>query len=97
MSRLTDECLISDEVHPQQHSHLDWGRQRRYDLANGYGLSLVDGPALHGYPFAWEAAILKNGQIVYDTPFTDDVLVFMSDEETNDFIHTAIAWAKEQT
>lgn len=77
--------------------HLD-GVQRLYRVGR-YGLSLVNGPMLHGYPFAWEAAVLDfgspdgaKGNLTYDTPLTNDVEVFYSDEEANDFIAKAFDW-----
>jgi len=72
------------------------GTQRLYRFKNNYGLSLVNSPILHAYPFAWEAAVIKFTSsesdefvIVYDTELTDDVVVFGSDEGTNAFIERA--------
>jgi hypothetical protein len=83
-----------------QRSHIG-GVQRLYKIGNGYGLSLVNSPLLHSYKFAWEAAVLKGlkddgsfDSITYDTPLTDDVEVFDSDDEANAFINKAIAWAE---
>lgn len=94
---LTDENLICDEPH---HTFAP-GRQRIYRFANGYGLSLVNCPDLHAYPFAWEAAVLRDvsedGEefsITYQTPLTNDVEVFATDEEANAFIEKARAWAE---
>jgi hypothetical protein len=72
------------------------GKQRIYRFSNGYGLSVVNATELHSYPFAWEIAVLKGvdekgnfEDLCYDTPLTDDVEVFGSDEEANDFIERA--------
>lgn len=80
----------------EERQHMD-GVQRLYKLPNGYGLSLVNATILHSYRFAWEAAVLtKTGNSLdYDTPLTNDVEVFMSDKEANDFIMKAIAWAQD--
>lgn len=74
------------------------GTQRLYRFNNNYGLSLVNTPILHTYPFAWEAAVIKfhdlesdEFYIVYDTELTDDVVVFETDEEANAFIERAAA------
>lgn len=84
---LTNECFASERQHLG-------GIQRLYDLPNGYGLSLVNSPILHAYDFAWEAAVFSpDGRLTYSTPLTDDVEVFDTDEEANDFIRLAIAWA----
>lgn len=84
---LTDTCFT------RERAHFD-GVQRIYTLPNGYKLSLVNAPMLHAYPFAWEAAVMNpNGALSYSTPLTDDVEVFMSDEDANEFIQRAIDWA----
>jgi hypothetical protein len=74
------------------------GVQRIYRFAGDWGLSLINGAMAHGYPFAWEAAVLKGveedgnfANIAYDTPLTCDVEIFYSDQEANDFIAKAAA------
>lgn len=86
---LTNDHLLLER------NHMD-GKQRIYRFASGMGLSLVSAPILHCYPFAWEAAVLRdvkdngdNGGLDYSTSLTDDVLVFTGDEEANDFIRLA--------
>jgi len=85
--------MITDKNLTSEKPHLD-GVQRIYDLANGYKLSLINSPIVHAYPFAWEAAVLKDNELRYDTPLTEDVEVFDTDEEANAFIEKAIAWAE---
>jgi len=77
------------------------GTQHIYDLGKGYGLSVVNPPQLHYYPFAWEIAVVKIEQtapldfsitIDYSTPLTQDVEVFETDEQANAFIQKAIDW-----
>lgn len=93
---LTDKNLIDTR------SHLG-GTQRIY--RNGrYGLSLINAPMLHSYPFAWEAGVFdygsadgKNGRLTYDTPLTNDVEVFDSEAETQDFIDKAFVWFESQS
>lgn len=72
------------------------GIQRLYRFNNNYGLSLVNTPILHTYPFAWEAAVIRFDSaesdvfnIIYDTELTDDIEVFDTDEEANAFIEHA--------
>jgi hypothetical protein len=72
------------------------GTQRIYRFKNGMGLSLVNGPMLHSYPFAWEAAVLEGvredggfDRLSYSTPLTKDVEVFESEDEANEFIQRA--------
>ena len=86
---LTDKHLVVERPHLG-------GVQRVYRFNDGHGLSLVNAPMLHSYPFAWEAAVI-NGvaetgasfRIVYDTPLSNDVEVFQSDDEANEFIERA--------
>lgn len=89
---LTDNFLVKERSHP---SGLG-GVQRVYRFPTGFGLSAIDSPRMHHYPFAWEIAVLKDVSvdgakhtITYDTPLTDDVEVFDTDEAANEFIHRA--------
>lgn len=89
---ITDENLLMERPHNAEVG----GVQRIYRFASGFGLSLVNSPRLHAYPFAWEAAVIKgvkaNGDfegLAYDTPLTNDVEVFMTDADANAFIERA--------
>lgn len=91
---LTNECLVSERSHPVPEVG---GRQRIYRFKNGKGLSVVNSPVLHSYPFAWEVAVISGVDeegnfegLCYETELTDDVEVFSTDEETNEFIQKAI-------
>jgi len=77
---------------------MDWlsmiggGEQRCYRVGF-YGLSVVNGRALHSYSYAWEAAVIKfenedndRFNLDYTTELSDDVEVFDTDEETNAFL-----------
>ncbi len=68
-----------------------------------YGLSQVDAPALHSYAFHHEFAVLDWGSVdgtewrlTYDTPLTEDVVVTLSQEDTDMFLAKAEAWFREQ-
>ena len=91
---ITNKHLLIDRPHTVS------GVQRIYKFKDGNGLSVVNCEILHGYPFAWEIAVLSNvrknifGEVIfdnlrYDTPLTDDVEVFSTDEEANEFIEKA--------
>lgn len=89
---LTDKDLLLEHEHPSGIG----GVQRIYRFNDGHGLSLVNSEMLHDYDFAWEAAVLRDvfddGSFVcidYDTGLTDDVEIFMSDEDANYFIERA--------
>jgi len=89
---ITNDHLLLERPHPLK----DGSVQRVYRFADDYGLSVVNSPMLHSYPFAWEAAVLEGVDdkgnfkgLTYDTPLTNDVEVFMSDDEANEFISRA--------
>jgi len=50
---------------------------------NGYGASIVQGEHTYGGSKGlYELAVFgKNGEITYDTPITDDVLGYLSEED----------------
>lgn len=93
---ITDDMLLKETPH-----RFLSGIQRLYKLPNNYGLSLLNSKELHDFEFAWEAAVIEPSQdsedfgcLSYDTPLTDDVEVFYSDEEANAFIEKAKLWAQ---
>lgn len=57
---------------------------------NGYGFSLVKGDRIH-FPQplhdSWEIAVMKNGMLVYDTPVTNDVISYLSEDEAMSVIN----------
>ena len=72
------------------------GRQHVYRFADGHGLSVVDSPMLHSFPFAWEIAVLsgvsedgEHFKLDYSTELTCDVEVFGTTSEANAFIQKA--------
>lgn len=74
------------------------GQQVIFRWKSDYGLSCVNSPMLHHYPFAWEVAVLKfkkevkdarDFEIKYDTGLTENVEVFETVEETREFVQEA--------
>jgi len=58
--------------------------QKIYSFPNGYGASVIKGPYSYGGPDGkWELAVLKNDEICYDTPITDDVVGRLNDPEVD--------------
>jgi hypothetical protein len=96
---LTDDMLVKASTR----SDLSGGDARYYKLPNGFGLSAQSDTMLHSYPFAWEFAVVSGMRddgrfegLVYDTPLTEDIVVVDTDEEANEFIARAKAWATSQ-
>ncbi len=82
--------MITDKYLELERPNPIGGVQRIYKFASGYGLSLVNSPMCHSYPFAWEAAVLgPDGKLTYDTPLTKDVETFHTDAEADAFIERA--------
>lgn len=52
--------------------------QARMDFPNGYGISVVSGDGLY-CDDTFEVAVFKDGH--YDTPITDDVLGYQTQED----------------
>jgi hypothetical protein len=57
------------------------GIQCRIEFPNGYGASIVKGPYTYGGRYGlFELAVLdSDGQITYDTPITDDVVGYLTE------------------
>jgi hypothetical protein len=64
--------------------HPNWkdGIQARVNFPNGYGASVVRGAYSYGGPAGlYELAVITaDGELVYDTPITDDVLGWLSED-----------------
>ena len=85
---------LTDDGLTLQRDNFD-GVQRIYELPNGYSVSMVNAPIFHVYPYAWEAGVLgPDGMLSSDTPLTDSVEVFYTDDEANAFLLRAFEWAR---
>ena len=64
---------------------INGGIQYKASFPNGYGASIVCHPFSYGNEEGlWELAVLnKEGNICYDTPITNDVLGWLTDEDVN--------------
>ena len=63
----------------------DFGIVSRTKFENGYEVSVVKSPYTYGgNKGLYELAVLKDGQICYDTPITDDVIGYLRPEDVTD-------------
>lgn len=54
----------------------------RFTFPNGYTASVIRRIGSYGFEMGlWEIAIMYDDEIVYDTPITNDVLGWLSEEE----------------
>ena len=63
------------------------GIHARLDFNNNYGVSVIQ----EEYSYTnnqeeYELAVMKNGDICYDTPITDNVLRYLSKEEVTKYM-----------
>lgn len=59
-----------------------FGVQAREEFPNGYGVSVVRSQHTYGGDRGlFELAVMKDGALCYDTPVTDDVLGYLSEED----------------
>lgn len=59
----------------------------RLQFPNGYGISVVRGTFSYGGDEGlYECAVLKDNQLCYDTPITDDVIGYCDEDKVNEII-----------
>lgn len=65
------------------------GVQNVYSFDNGYGASVVRHYMSYGGDRGlWEIAVLKDGELTYDTPITDDVIGFVPTDRVQDILES---------
>ena len=63
------------------------GVKARINFDNGYGASVVKSPYSYGgNQGLYELAIIKDDAICYDTPITDDVLGYLTEDQVSDYL-----------
>ena len=63
------------------------GKRARIHFDNGYGASVVSHTYSYGGPQGlYEIAVLKENEIVYDTPVTSDVIGYLEEDEVTDIL-----------
>jgi hypothetical protein len=76
------DTIVFGELNFQPHP-MGMGKQCIVQFPNGYGASIVKGEHTYGGKNGlYELAVFgQDGQITYDTPITDDVLGYLSEED----------------
>ena len=75
-----------DKVRFKEHAN-GVGQQARILFDNGYGASIIRTPTSYGgRDGLYEIAVLFENKIVYDTPLTDDVLGFLTEDEVSHYL-----------
>lgn len=67
---------------------LEWsphvgGERATHEFANGYTASVLRGGPFYTAGGTFEIAVMHNDKITYDTPITNDVLGYLSEQEAN--------------
>jgi len=66
----------------------NFGIRATYEFDNNYGVSVIKSAGSYGGSQGlWEVAVLYANDITYNTPITDDVIGFLSEEEVTEIMH----------
>lgn len=76
------------DIQFKEHPSTFGGIIGRIEFENGYGASVVKSPFSYGGgDDLYELAVLgENGQIVYDTPITDDVIGYLTEADVENLL-----------
>jgi hypothetical protein len=74
--------------------HLKLSRAK-LELPNGYGISVITGENAYSGEDTYEVAILHNNEICYDTPLTDSVLGYQTEENINNILKELETYVKK--
>lgn len=68
-------------------SSMTVGLQNKYRFPNNYGASLIYAPGSYGLELAvLDFSVNPNGDLIYDTPITNDVLSYLTWEQVADVL-----------
>ena len=63
------------------------GRQWKFEFDNGYGASVITGGIAYcNESQPYELAVLKDNDLCYDTPITDDIIGYLTSNEVYDLL-----------
>jgi len=76
---LKEEDVVKYEVKDHQMGN---GTQVLFEFVNGYGASIIRHEFSYGSEDGrWELAVLKDDDLCYDTPITDNVIGYLTEDE----------------
>ena len=76
-----------EDLEFKEHPNKLGGVVTRIEFDNGYGASVAQTPFSYGGDQGlYELAVLKYGLITYDTPITDDVIGYLTQQEVTDLM-----------
>lgn len=65
------------------------------EFDNGYGVSVIRGQLFYCNENTYEVAILKDGDLCYDTPITDDVLGYQTKDQVTKIMKKLQTYEKD--
>ena len=80
----------------EKHKKYYFNSHAVHQFPNGYGVSVIDGYCAYCDNGTYEVAILKNGEICYDTPLTNDVLTYQTPEQIDEILKEVESYEKDQ-
>lgn len=83
------EVVIIDQKNGNSMQHI-------YEFANGYGASVIQSKYSYGHEYGlYELAVLKDGELCYDTPITNDVIGYLTADEVAEYLQRIEELPKE--
>ena len=83
---MTDYKTFND-LEFKAHEAIGFGLHARIDFSNGYGVSVVTGEyAFTDDAHPYELAVFKDGNICYDTPITNDVIGYLTEDDVTEIM-----------
>ena len=63
------------------------GQMAKLEFDNGYGVSVITGYGAYGSTVApYELAVLKDGDLCYDTEITSDVIGYLTSDKVTEYM-----------
>ena len=63
------------------------GQMAKLEFDNGYGVSVITGYGAYGSTVApYELAVLKDGDLCYDTEITNDVIGYLTSDKVTEYM-----------